>query len=106
MMAENRIFHYWLPRPHSLEKCPEMRPHIVEVGAVEHDTFIHRRLTNLGVVLLMPFLFVRRTHGMREARSVVARGRVRAGLRRVAETKLRDFQQPFCSLETIGLRHV
>src|SRR3989449_11742340 len=83
VVTEHRVLDHRLPGAHGLEVRPEVWPDVVEVRSAERNGLAHRRrLTQLRIVLLMPFLEIGFPHRVRVAAGVVAGVVVLAALRR------------------------
>src|SRR5712664_1192321 len=103
VVAEDSVFCDLLMIAHTLEKSPEVRFLSVPGFAAKSESFLHRLLAGLGIVVLVPFLEIGFAHRLRIAVSVIAGRFVFAGLREVSDGELGDFEDALGTLETVNL---
>src|SRR5260370_2634336 len=92
VVAEDGVFGDLLMIAHTLEKSPKVRFLSVPGFAAKSESFLHRLLAGLGIVVLVPFLEIGFAHRLRIAVSVIAGRFVFAGVRKVGNGEFRDFE--------------
>src|SRR5712664_2608066 len=103
VVAEDSVFCDLLMIAHTLEKSPEVRFLSVPGFAAKSESFLHRLLAGLGIVVLVPFLEIGFAHRLRIARGVIAGRLVFAGLRDVGDGVFGNFEDALGTLETVNL---
>src|SRR5712664_1383518 len=103
VVAEDSVFCDLLMIAHTLEKSPEVRFLSVPGFAAKSESFLHRLLAGLGIVVLVPFLEIGFAHRLRIARGVIAGRLVFAGLREVGDGVFGNFEDALGTLETVNL---
>src|SRR5712664_3474486 len=95
VVAENGVFGDGLVVLDALEKFPEVRLFLVPGDAAIDAPLGDRLLPGLGVMFLVPLGDIGFTHGLRITDGVVAGRFVLAGLRKIGNRVLGDFEDSF-----------
>ena len=104
VMAEDGVFGERLAAAYRLEISPHVGTLVIPVVALVGVILAERLLAGGWVVFFVPFLVVSLAEIAREAGSVIAGGRILAGLRIMSDGKFSNFEDAFRALEAVHFR--
>src|ERR1700693_3453326 len=91
VVPEHRILQHRLARPDGLEEIPEVGTQIVIIVPLEDQALRSQLLSGFRVVFLMPLCEIDSLQTSRKRAGVVAGREIHPGLRRIADSKLCEF---------------
>src|SRR5580704_404205 len=106
MVPKYGILRYRPIVPYRLEEGPQVRFQLIPRRAVITKTFERGLLAGNYIVFCVPFLQIFLPHRSRKTTAVVTGRFVLAGLRKILNPVLGNFQSPSRTVESVGLRRL